>query len=185
MKSDSFCLAISGAGWFIFCGITTTIITKGSISPDGLVVLCTLLVSPALLNPLSRLMVLFRRKEFVLRRKRHRMWLHLNPWLITGHPSLRAINSYWRELTEILNSGLNIPGYTTLVLASHLLSHKRTTRLLRHYPVGQYQHRTLSRSVSRVERTGLQIETLLREWRWFSPAVHCGVLVIRKKHRSC
>ncbi|WP_431022168.1 hypothetical protein [Erwinia rhapontici] len=182
MKSDSFCLSITAAGWFIFCGVTTTVITKGANTPDGLVVLCVLLVSPALLNLLSRLMVIFRRKQFVLMKKRHRLWLHINPWITTGKPGLCDINGYWRALTATLNSGLTSPGHT-LVLASHLLSHKRIARLLKYYPAGQYQYRTLSRPVSRVERTGLQIETLLREWRWFSPAMHCGVVVIRKKHR--
>jgi len=182
MKSDSFCLAITAAGWFIFCGVTTIVITKGGITPDALVVLCALLVSPALLNLLSRLMVIFRKKQFVLMKKRHRQWLHLNPWITTGQPGLSDINSYWRTLTETLNSALASHGHT-LVLASHLLTHKRTSRLLRHVPSEQYRYRTLSRPISRVERTGLQIETLLREWRWFSPAMYCGVLVIRRRYQ--
>lgn len=183
MKSDFFCLTLTAAGWFIFCGVTTTVITKGAITPSGLVVLCALLVSPALLNPVSRLMVIFRRKQFVLMKKKSRLWLHLNPWITIGQPGLRDINVYWRVLTATVNSGLNSSDHT-LVLASHLLSDKRIARLLRHFPAGRYHRRILSRKVSRVERTGLQLETLIREWRWFSPAIHYGVLLIRKKHHS-
>lgn len=183
MKSDFFCLAITATSWFIFCGMTTTVITKGAVNQDGLMVLCTLFFSPALFSPLSRFMLLFRKKKFVLMRKKSRMWLHLNPWITIGQPGLGDISDYWHALIEALNTGLETSRYT-LVLSSHLLSHKRTARLVRCFPAGQYQFRTLRRPVSRVERTGLQVETLLREWRWFSPAMHCGVLVIRKKQRG-
>ncbi len=179
MKSDTLCLATVAAGWFFLCTALTSIITKGAIGTDKLVVFGVLLLSPALFKPLSRFIFLFRKCRFVLMKKKHRTWLHLSPWLTIGQPRLCDINSYWGALIKTIISGLDTPG-RTLVMSSHLLSHKRITRLLRHFPVGKYRTRILRRPVSRIERTGLQLEILLKEWRWFSPANRCGILVIRK-----
>ncbi|WP_193588423.1 hypothetical protein [Yersinia hibernica] len=184
MKSDTACLALIVVGWFFICVVITTTMTKGPLSPDRLVVLSTLFFTPALLKPLSRCMLLFRKPPFVLMKKQHRTWLHLNPWLSTGQPGLRDINRYWRALTDTLSAGLAQPEYT-IILSSHLLSSRRTARLLRHFPSEQYWYHALSRPVSRAERSGLQLETLLKEWRWYSPSLYCGVLIIRKKDRRC
>ncbi|MCQ4095009.1 hypothetical protein NOM73_06265 [Erwinia persicina] len=181
MKSDTLCLATVAAGWFFLCAALTSIITKGAISTDKLVVFGVLLLSPSLFKPLSRFIFLFRKRRFVLMKKRNRIWLHLNPWLATGRPGLREINLYWRELAGTLIFSLEAQANPTIILSSHLLSHRRTARLLYFFPDVQYQHRLLNRPVSRAERTGLQLEILLKEWRWFSPSAKRGILVIRKK----
>src|SRR5471030_327267 len=124
----------------------------------------------------------FQATPFVLMKKKHRVWLHLNPWLAVGQPGLRDMNGYWRALTDTLRAGLATPRHT-LILSSHLLSPRRTARLLRHFPAEHYRCHTLSRPVGRAERTGLQIDTFLKEWRWYAPSMHCGVLMIRKKDK--
>ncbi|WP_267248791.1 hypothetical protein [Yersinia sp. Marseille-Q5920] len=116
MKSDTACLALIVVGWFFICVVITTTMTKGPLSPDRLVVLGTLFFTPALLKPLSRCMLLFRKPPFVLMKKQHRTWLHLNPWLSTGQPGLRDINRYWRALTDTLSAGLAQPEYPKDVL---------------------------------------------------------------------
>ncbi len=182
MKSDRFLLATIASSWLLLCAAITLIITGRGITSGSLVVFGILHFSPLLLNPLSRVMLLFRRSPFVLMKKRHRVWLHLNPWLSVGQPGLRDITHFWDALIHTLSTGLASPG-RSLILSSHLLSSRRLARLLRHFPPEHYQYRILGRPLGRAERSGLQLETLLKEWRWYSPSVHCGVLVIRKKDK--
>jgi hypothetical protein len=127
-------------------------------------------------------MILFRSHPFVLVKRRHRVWLHLNPWLSIGKPRLSDINQYWRALVHTLNDGLAYPGHS-LILSSHLLAPRRLNRLLLQFPPELYLYRIMGRSLSRTERAGLQLDTFLKEWRWYSPSVHCGTLVIRKNEK--
>ncbi|MDR3431422.1 MAG: hypothetical protein P4L95_05855 [Rouxiella aceris] len=183
MKSDTSMLGIIAASWIIICFVITVIITGAVITSGTFVVYCSLLFSPVLFNPLSRLMLLGRKSPFVLVKKRHRAWLHLNPWLSVGHAGLRGISDFWDALVRTLNAGLATSEHA-IILSSHLLSARRMARLLRYFPKEHYRYRVLRRPLSLTERTGLQLETLLKEWRLYSPSVRGGVLVIRKKIRG-
>ena len=182
MKSDTVQLTLFATGWGLICLILSALITRRGGAPDTLVLFAIICCTPVLFRPLAKVMLFFRPAPFVLMKNRHRVWLHLNPWLCVGQPGLSDINAYWQALTDTLRTGLASPR-DTLILSSHLLSCRRTARLVQRFPTGQYRYRILSRSISRVERTGLQIDTLLKEWRWYSPSGRCGVLVIRKKDK--
>lgn len=182
MKSDNIQLTLVATGWGLICLALVAFITQRGIAPDSLVLFIPIFCTPVLFRPLAKVMLFFRPAPFVLMKKRYRVWMHLNPWLCVGQPTLSDINTYWQALTGTLSTGLASPR-DTLILSSHLLSCRRIKRLVQRFPAGRYRHRTLSRPVSRAERTGLQIDTLLKEWRWYSPSGRCGVLVIRKKDK--
>lgn len=182
MKSDNAQLTLFATGWGVICLTLSAFITRRGIAPDTLVLYAIIFCTPVLFRPLAKVMFFFRPAPFVLMKKRHRVWLHLNPWICVGQPGLRDINAYWQALADTLRTGLTSPR-DTLILSSHLLSCRRTARLVQRFPTGQYRYRILSRPVSRAERAGLQIDTFLKEWRWYSPSGRCGVLVIRKKDK--
>ncbi len=182
MTSYAVPLATIATCWMLICSALTALITGGSFASGSLVVFITLICTPGLFNPLAKVVLFFRPRPFVLMKKRRRVWLHLNPWLAVGQPGLRDMNGYWHALIDTLRAGLATPRHT-FILSSHLLSPRRTARLLRHFPAEHYRCHTLSRPVGRAERTGLQIDTFLKEWRWYAPSMHCGVLMIRKKDK--
>lgn len=180
MKSDAVPVATIVTCWMLICSALTALITRGLFTSGSLVVFITLSFTPGLFNPLAKVVFLFRARPFVLIKKRRRIWLHLNPWLAVGQPGIRDMNGYWCALTDTLRTALSTPRHT-VILSSHLLSSRRTARLLRYFPAEHYRCHTLSRPVSRLERTGLQIDIFLKEWRWYSPSKQCGVLMICKK----
>ncbi|MMZ41819.1 hypothetical protein D3C81_294130 [compost metagenome] len=182
MKSNAVPLTTLVTCWLMICSALTPLITGGLFTSGSLVVFITLGFTPAMFKPLAKAVLFFRPRPFVLMKKRRRIWLHLNPWLGVGHPGLRDMNGYWRELTDTLRSAMKT-NRNTIILSSHLLSPRRIARLLRHFHAEHYHCRTLSRPVSRTERTGLQIDTFLKEWRWYTPSMQCGILVIRKKEK--
>lgn len=182
MKSDTVQLATIVTCWMLICSALTALITGGRFTSGSLVVFITLCCTPALFNPLAKVVLLFRPRLFVVIKKKRRLWLHLNPWLAVGQPGLREMNGYWRALTDTLRAALKTPRHT-VILSSHLLSPRRIARLLRHFPAEHYRCLTLSRPIGRVEKAGLQIDTFLKEWRWYAPSMLCGVLVIRKKDK--
>lgn len=180
MKSDAVPVAIIITCWMLICSALTTLITSGLFTLGSLIVFITLIGTPSLFNPLAKVVFFLRPYPFVLMKKRRRLWLHLNPWLAVGQPGIRDMKGYWHALSDTLRTAMKMPRHT-IILSSHLLSPRRTTRLLRHFPAEHYRCHTLSRPIGHAERTGLQIDTFLKEWRWYTPSMQCGVLVIRKK----
>lgn len=182
MKSVTAFIVLTATGWATLCAGLTAAITHTPVSPASGVVWGTLFLLPLLLHPLSRFITLFRKRLFVLQKKKQRRWVHLNPWISTGQPGLSDISRYWSALTDMLHTQLATSSQT-LVLSSHLLSSRRITRLKRHFSAKYYQCHILSRPVGSAEHAGLVLETLLKEWRWFTPSPQCGVLLMRKRNK--
>lgn len=112
--------------------------------------------------------------------KKQRHWLHLNPFLSTGKPGVKAMSHYWRSLVTTALLSLSSSD-KSVFMSSHLLSARRMAKLKRHFPAERYLFRAIERPIPKMEQVGLQIDTFLREWRWFKPATSGGIVIVRKK----
>ncbi len=180
MKSDRGIVVFIVTGWVVICGVIATIITARPFAPSCLLIQAVLFFSPLLLRPLSSLMRRFRKPVFILLKKRKHTWLHLNPWLCTGHLGLRRHRFFRQALTDTLRMTLD-KSPLPVFMSSHLLRPNRIARLRRHFPAGHYRFHVIERPVGRAERIGLRIETFLKEWRGFAPSRYGAVVVIRKR----
>lgn len=180
MQSDKVIVVFIIAGWALLSGVMATAITSAPLAPPTLLFQTVFFFTPLLLRPLSGLMRLFRRPIFILIKKRRRTWLHLNPWLNTGHLGLWRHRHFWQVLTSTLRLTLN-QSPLPVVMSSHLLGPNRIARLRRHFPAGYYFFHVIKRPIGPAERACLQLDTFLKEWRWFTPASHGAVVVIRSQ----
>lgn len=167
-------------GWLALCAVITTFITSSFIAPENLFILVVLFLSPFLLSPLSCLILLFRKPVFVLKKKSGFIWLHLNPWVSTGQLGVREISQFWFSLITILKSSL-AQSSQPIIMSSHLLGSKRIAKLRQHFPAKSYRFYIIKRPIGRAEHIGLQLEILIKEWRWFTPSAQGGVVVICRR----
>ncbi|CAL13479.1 putative membrane protein [Yersinia enterocolitica subsp. enterocolitica 8081] len=167
-------------GWLMLCAIITTFITSSFIAPENLFVLVVLFLSPFLLRPLSCLMLRFRKPLFVIKKKPGCIWLHLNPWVSTRQLGVREISQFWFSLITTLKSSL-AQSSQPIIMSSHLLGSKRIAKLRRHFPVKRYRFHFIKRPIGRAEHIGLQLEILIKEWRWFTPSTQGGIVVICRR----
>ncbi|WP_186381444.1 hypothetical protein [Yersinia mollaretii] len=180
MRTDKAVVVFIIAGWMALCAVITTFITSSFIAPENLFILIVLFLSPFLLRPLSCLIFLFRKPIFVLKKKSGCIWLHLNPWVSTGQLSVREITEFWFSLIITLKSSL-AQSPQPIIMSSHLLSSKRIARLRRQFPAEYYRFHSINRVVGRTEHIGLQLEILIKEWRWFTPSTQASIVVIRRR----
>jgi hypothetical protein len=180
MQSDKVIIVFITAGWAVLSGIMATAITSAPWTPPTLLFQTVFFFTPLLLRPLSGLMRLFRRPIFILIKKRRRTWLHLNPWLSTGHLGLQHHRLFWQALTGTLRLTIN-QSSLPVVMSSHLLGPNRIARLRRHFSAGYYLFHVIKRPVGPAERIGLQVDTFLKEWRWFTPSAYGAVVIIRMR----
>ncbi|CNL80630.1 hypothetical protein [Yersinia aldovae] len=180
MKTSTAVMVFIVAGWLALCGAITASITSFFIAPENLFVLVVLFLSPFLLRPLSCLILLFRKPLFVRKKKSDRIWLHLNPWVSTGQFGIREISQFWFSLIATLKSSL-AQSPQPIILSSHLLGSRRIARLRGQFPAEHYRFHAINRAVGRVESAGLQLEILIKEWRWFTPSAQGGIVVIRRR----
>jgi hypothetical protein len=178
MKSDRGIVVFLIAGWMAICGVIATTITSTPFTTPSLLIQTALSFSPLLLRPLTSLMRLFRKPIFIVVKKQRRYWLHLNPWLNTGHLGLRRLSYFWQALTVTLGLTLE-KSSLPVVMSSHLLGPNRIARLRHHFPAGYYLFHVIKRPIGPVERIGLQVDTFLKEWRWFTPSAIGAVVIIR------
>jgi len=136
-------------------------------------------LAPLSLRPAYRLICRIKTATFVVHKKK-RQSLHLNPFLSTGKPGVKHINQYWRSLITTATLAL-ARSDASLCLSSHLLSSGRMAKLQRHFPADKYLFRAIERPIPKLEQIGLQIDTFLREWRWFTPAKLGGIVIVRRK----
>ncbi len=183
MKSDRVIMVFIVISWVMVCGLMATIITARPFALPSLLIQAVIGFSPLLLSPLSGLMRQFRKPVFILLKKRGRIWLHLNPWLFTGHLGLRHHRYFRQALADTLRVTLDTSP-RPVFMSSHLLRPNRTARLRRHFPAGHYLFHVIERPVGRAERMGLQIETFLKEWREFTPSRYGAIVVIRKRKNA-
>jgi|GEM_PF-1245583 len=183
MTSDRGIVVFIVISWALICGVIATVITSLPLTPPSLLIQAVLFFSPLLLNPLSGLMRRFRKPVFILLKKRGRTWLHLNPWLCTGHLGLRRHRFFRQALTDLLRVTL-ASSPLPVFMSSHLLRPNRIARLRRHFPAGHYLFHVIERPVGRAERIGLHIETFLKEWRGFTPSRYGAIVVICKRKNT-
>ncbi|NDL64232.1 hypothetical protein [Acerihabitans arboris] len=180
MKNDTGITALTTVCWAALCAVLATTITSSFFTLQSLLILSILFLAPLLLRPVSCMMSRFRKPVFLLIKKRNRYWLHLNPWLSTGRPSLRCLSLLWQSLLATIRLSLD-DSALPVVMSSHLFGPNRIARLRRYFPARHYLFHVIKRPVGRTERVGLQIDTWLREWRWFTPAERGAVVVIRRR----
>ncbi|MFA3781385.1 MULTISPECIES: hypothetical protein [Yersinia] len=180
MKTNSAVMVLIVTGWLALCAVITTVITSSLIAPENLFIQLALFLSPLLLKPLSCLIFRFRKSLFVLKKKSDQIWLHLNPWACTGQPGIREITQFWLALITTLKSSV-AHSSQSIIMSSHLLSSKRIARLRRQFPAEYYRFHSIKRPIGRMESIGLQLEILIKEWRWFTPVTQGAVVVIRRR----
>ena len=184
MKLDKIIVAIIAAGWVIFLLILSAFSTPMPLTTSWLIYMTTvILLAHLLIRPLTSFMMLFIGTCFLRKKKKGCYWIHLQPWLKTGHLGLRRLSCLWQELIATLRLTL-IDSPRPIVMSSHLLRPNRITRLRHHFPAKHYLFHIIKRPVGRTERVGLQIVTLLNEWRWFTPSVNGAVVIIRLRKLS-
>jgi len=180
MKNNIGIMALTATCWTGLCAAIATAITSSVFAPQNLFILSIIIFAPLLLKPVSCVMLQFRKPVFVLIKKRGRYWLHLNPWLSTGRPGVRRLSQFWQSLLATLRNSLKNRDFS-VVMSSHLLGPNRIARLRRYFPARSYLFHVIKRPIGRTERAGLQIDTWLREWRWFTPSERGAVVVIRRR----
>ncbi len=180
MKTNAGIMALATTCWAALCAAIATTITSSFLTPQSLVILSIIFLAPLLLRLVSCVMLRFRKPVFVLIKKRGRYWLHLNPWLSTGRPGVRRLSQFWQSLLATLRYSLDNRDFS-VVMYSHLLGPNRIARLRRYFPARSYLFHVIKRPIGRIERAGLQIDTWLREWRWFTPSERGAVVVIRRR----
>lgn len=170
------------ASWGAISVIIASFVTL--IQPTQYVYQMTLSIflAPLSFRPAYHLLCRIKTATFVVHKKK-RQWLHLNPFLSTGNPGVKAINHYWHSLITTASFALSSPG-DILCMSSHLLSPGRMAKLKRHFPTDSYHFHTIQRPIPKIEQIGLQVDTFLREWRWFTPAKSGGIVIIRRKKLS-
>ncbi|AXY34659.1 hypothetical protein [Yersinia pseudotuberculosis] len=180
MRTNKAVVVFIVAGWATFCALIATAVTSFPIALENLFIQPSLFLSPLLLKPLSCLIWRFRKPVFVLKKKSGCIWLHLNPWVSTGQLGVREITEFWFSLIATLKSSL-AQSPQPIIMSSHLLSSKRIARLRRQFPAEYYRFHSINRSVGHTEHIGLQLEILIKEWRWFTPSTQGGIVVIRRR----
>ncbi|MBD8127715.1 pili assembly chaperone [Pantoea agglomerans] len=149
--------------------------------PGGVLTLWMLTAaSPFMLRPLDCVTRQFYRRPCLLSRKK-RITVHLSPWQPTVGLTPERVSWFWSGVYEAAESALQEG--KTVVIASHLLTPVRATRL-RAYLTARgwsYHSRLTSVPFRDSARAMMQLEILLRQWRWRCPSrSEWPVMLLRK-----
>lgn len=167
--------------WLLLSGIISLVITGGT-RMDGLLLIGLLIaLTPFLLRPLNRLQRCFNSSACILRRHKHRTFVHLSPFQPTVGLSPARVCWFWQGVNQATVTALKSQ-QGSVVISSHLLTASRVRRIRAGLPPRHYHSHVISVPFKPLPRAVMQLEILFAQWRWRMPLrTIWPVLVIRKK----
>lgn len=183
MNRQNVTLTLITVSWTGLAGLVGRLITGEGLTFTWGVFSTLVLLSPLAIRGIAPLLWWANPQIWTVRHRRGQIQLHLSPWLYTGNLNRRQIRHIWSALKDTLAVVLEQqPG--EIVMSSHLLSPVRLAHLQALVPSTRYLTQIRCTTFAPQARTLLQLDILIREWRWFHPSYQLTTWVIKRKHST-